>query len=194
VFTKYDAELVEINPLFVTGEGLVAGDGKLIIDDNSMFRQTSFELSRDQFDSDMEYEAALEGIPYLHFDGDISLMCASAGLTNTVFDLINYEGGSVANYLEFGGPTYKKAGKAMELCLKNKSKVILIVTIVRADVMADDIAKAIEEMHPDRPIIECIRRTGEEAAQEMLKKAGLDYLTDTEEAVRKAIVIAGGGK
>ena len=193
IFIKYDAELVEINPLCETGEGIVAADGKMIIDDNSMFRQNSFVLTRDRFDSDMEYEAALEGIPYLQFDGDISIMCAGAGLTNTVFDLINYEGGSVANYLEFGGPNYKKAGRAMELCLKNKSKVILIVTfgtIARADVMAEDIVKAINELHPDRPIVACIRGTGENEAHEILKKAGLDIITDTEEAVRKAIGIA----
>lgn len=195
IFLKYDAELVEINPLFVTAEGVCAGDGKMIIDDNSMYRQTSFEMTRDRFDSDMEFEAAKEGIPYLQFDGDISLMCAGAGLTNTVFDLINYEGGSVANYLEFGGPNYRKAGRAMELCLRNKSKVILIVTfgtIARADVMAEDIVKAINEFHPDRPIIACIRGTGEEEAQITLKKAGLDYLTDTEEAVKKAVAISRG--
>jgi succinyl-CoA synthetase beta subunit len=191
-FIKYDAELVEINPLCETSEGIIAADGKMIIDDNSMFRQSSFELTRDRFESDMEYQAALEGIPYLQFSGDISLMCAGAGLTNTVFDLINYEGGSVANYLEFGGPNYRKAGKAMELCLKNKSKVILIVTfgtIARADVMAEDIVKAIEEFQPDRPIVACIRGTGEEEAHVTLKKAGLDILTDTEEAVKRAIAI-----
>ena len=195
VFVKYDAELVEINPLCETSEGIIAADGKMIIDDNSMFRQASFEMTRDRFESDMEYEAALEGIPYLQFDGEISLMCAGAGLTNTVFDLINYEGGSVANYLEFGGPNYKKAGRAMELCLKNKSKVILIVTfgtIARADVMAEDIVKAMEALRPDRPVIACIRGTGEEEAYETLKKAGLEYLTDTEEAVKKAIAITKG--
>jgi succinyl-CoA synthetase beta subunit len=193
LFVKYDAELVEINPLFKTPQGLVAGDGKFIIDDNSMFRQSAFELTRDRFDGDMEYEAALEGIPYLQFDGNISLMCAGAGLANTVFDLINYEGGAVANYLEFGGPNYKKAGRAMELCLRNKSKVILIVTfgtIARADVMAQDIVKAIEQLRPDRPVITCIRGTGEEEARETLQKAGLEFLNDTEEAVRKAIAIA----
>ena len=34
VFVTYDAELVEINPLFITNSDLVvAGDGKLMIDD-----------------------------------------------------------------------------------------------------------------------------------------------------------------
>lgn len=194
IFKKTDAELVEINPLFITKNGeLLAGDGKLAIDDNSAFRQAEYTPGRDYYGSDAEYEAAQEGIPYLQFDGDISLMCAGAGLTTTVYDLINYEGGSVANYLEFGGPNYRKAGRAMQLCLKNNSKVILIVTfgtIARADVMAQGVADAIATLKPDRPIVVCIRGTNEEEAEKILKKAGLEPLFDTEEAVRKAVAIA----
>lgn len=197
VFDQFDAELVEINPVFITTDNqVIAGDGKLIIDDNSMFRQASYEVTRDYFDTDMEYEAALEGIPYLQFDGDISLMCAGAGLTTTVYDLINYENGSVANYLEFGGPNYRKAEEAMRICLKNDSKVILIVTfgtIARADVMADGIVAAIAKLNPDRPIVTCIRGTNEIEATKTLQEAGLLCLTDTEEAVRKAVEIAKGG-
>ena len=195
-FLKHDAELIEINPLFITeNDDVIAGDGKLSIDDNSSFRQTSFEKTRAYYDSDAEYESALEGIPYLQFDGDISLMCAGAGLTTTVYDLINYEGGTVANYLEFGGPNYKKAVKAMELCLKNDSKVILMVTfgtIARADVMAEGIVDAINRLKPDRPIVTCIRGTNEEEASRILKAAGLEPIFDTEEAVRKAVSIAAG--
>lgn len=197
IFEKYDAELVEINPLFVTKEGdVIAGDGKLSIDDNSTFRQKAYEESRDYYENDIEYEAALEGIPYIQFDGDISLMCAGAGLTTTVYDLINYAGGTVANYLEFGGPNYRKAEESMALCLKNESKVILIVTfgtIARADVMAEGIVKAIEKLRPDRPIVTCIRGTNEKEAVKILGKAGLKCIFDTEEAVQKAIDIAAGG-
>jgi succinyl-CoA synthetase beta subunit len=196
IFRKYDAELVEINPLFISQENdVVAGDGKLVIDDNSMFRQPGYELSREYFDSDVEYEAAIEGIPYLQFDGSISLMCAGAGLTTTVYDLINYAGGSVANFLEFGGPNYKKAEKAMELCLKNCPKVILIVTfgtIARADVMAQGIVDAMEKLKPKIPIVTCIRGTNEEQATDILNEAGLECIFDTEEAVKRAVDIASG--
>ncbi|NQT58071.1 MAG: acetate--CoA ligase family protein [Bacteroidetes bacterium] len=197
VFSRHDAELAEINPLFVTKSGdVVAGDGKLMIDENSMHRQPDFERTREYYDSDMEFEAAQEGIPYLQFDGDISLMCAGAGLTTTVYDLINYEGGTIANYLEFGGPNYRKAVRAMELCLRNDSKVILIVTfgtIARADVMAEGIVDAIRRLRPDRPIVVCIRGTNEEQAVKTLKEAGLDPLYDTEEAVRKAVELCRTG-
>lgn len=196
LFRSNDAELAEINPLFLTGAGeLIAGDAKLIIDDNSLDRQPRYEISREQFDSDAAFESAQEGIPYVQFDGNISLMCAGAGLTTTVFDLVNMEGGSVANYLEFGGPNYHKAKRAMELCLKNESKVILIVTfgtIARADVMAEGVVEAIKSLKPDRPIVACIRGTNEEAAEKTLREAGLKPLFDTEEAVRKAIALCGG--
>jgi len=197
IFRDYDAELVEINPVFITNDGVVvAGDGKLSIDDNAAFRQKEFPLIRDYFSSDMEFESAQKGIPYLQFDGDISLMCAGAGLTTTVYDLVNYEGGKVANYLEFGGPNYTRALEAMELCLRNPSKVILIVTfgtIARADVMAQGIVDAIQKLKPNRPIVTCIRGTNEEAAVEILRSAGLTPIFDTEEAVRAAVALASKG-
>jgi len=197
IFSAQDAELAEINPLFVTKSGaLVAGDGKLSIDDNSMFRHPEWEPGRDYFESDIEFEAYKEGIPYLQFDGDISLMCAGAGLTTTVYDLIADAGGTVANYLEFGGPNYRKGLKAMELCVKNDPKVILIVTfgtIARADVMAEGIVQAIEALKPKCPIVVCIRGTGEDAAAATLKAAGLEPLMDTEVAIARAVALAREG-
>ena len=195
VFRSLDTELAEINPLFVTKSGdLIAGDGKLSIDDNSMFRHPEWEPERDYFDSEIAYEAAKEGIPYLQFDGDISLMCAGAGLTTTVYDLIVDAGGTVANYLEFGGPNYRKGLRAMELCVRNNPKVILIVTfgtIARADIMAEGIVGAISTLKPPCPIVVCIRGTGEDEAAATLKAAGLDPLTDTEVAVKRAVELAG---
>jgi succinyl-CoA synthetase beta subunit len=195
-FRKYDASLAEINPLFVTKDGrLIAGDGKFVIDGNSLARQPKFQLAREYFDSDVEFEAATEGIPYIQFDGNIGLLCAGAGLTTTVYDLINDEGGKVANYLEFGGANYTRALKALELCLKNDLKVILVVTfgtIARADVMAEGLVNAMKELRPTMPIVPCIRGTNEEEAVKTLRAAGLEPLFDTEEAVRKAVAIAAG--
>jgi succinyl-CoA synthetase beta subunit len=195
-FRKYDASLAEINPLFVTKQGgLVAGDGKFVIDGNSLARQPRFKQERAYFDSDVEFEAATEGIPYIQFDGNIGLLCAGAGLTTTVYDLINDEGGRVANYLEFGGANYTRAHKALELCLKNDIKVILVVTfgtIARADVMAQGLVDAIKDLKPTMPVVPCIRGTNEEVALKTLKEAGLEPLFDTEEAVRKAVAIAAG--
>ncbi len=196
VFRKTGAELAEINPLFIAKSGAVlAGDGKLIIDDNAGGVRARYPYAPEYFDTQTEYEAALEGIPYLQFDGDIALMCAGAGLTTTVYDLIHYAGGTVANYLEFGGPNYTKALQAMQLCLKNPSKVILVVTfgtIARADVMANGLVEAIKALKPAVPIVTCIRGTNEEEAFRILRAAGLDPLYETEDAVQRAVDIAAG--
>ena len=197
VSVKRDVELAEINPLVITKNGaVVAADGKIILDDSASFRQKNFTLTREHFDSDIEFEATQKGFPYIQFDGAIGLMCAGAGLTNTVYDLINYYNGTVANYLEFGGPNYKRGVEAMELTLRNKPKVILIVTfgtIARADVMAESIAEAKEKLKPNIPIITAIRGTGEEKAQEILRSIGLEPLLDTEEAVKRAVELTGRG-
>ncbi|TMN23176.1 ATP-grasp domain-containing protein [Lentibacillus cibarius] len=196
VYWKHDAELVEINPLMVTEEGnFVAGDGKVTIDDNALYRHPQFSLTREHFEDDVQYAAAIEGIPYLQFSGDIGLMCAGAGLTNAVYDLVNDYGGSVASYLEFGGPNYHKAVKSMELIMQNEIKVLLVVTfgtIARADVMAQGLVDAIKEHQPEFPIVTAIRGTGEEAARDILQDFGLEPLSDTEEAVKQAIKLAGG--
>ncbi len=198
LFQKYDAELVEINPLVITQQGdLVAADGKITIDDDALPRQERFSLSRDFFESDIAYEASQEGIPYLKFDGDIGLLCAGAGLTNVVYDLINYGGGSVDSYVEFGGPNYRKAAKALELMMKTEPKVVLVVTfgtIARADVIAEDLVEAIKRLEPDFPIVTAIRGTGEEKVRDLLGEVGLEPLEDTEEAVEKAIELAGSAK
>jgi succinyl-CoA synthetase beta subunit len=198
LFQRYDAELVEINPLVVTASGaLVAADGKVTIDDGSLARQSRFPLSRDYFESDVEYEAAAEGIPYIEFDGHIGLMCAGSGLTNVIYDLVNYGGGSVGSYVEFGGPNYRRAAKAMELTMLSKPRVLLVVTfgtIARADIIAEDLAEAIGRLQPDFPIVTAIRGTGEEKVRELLDGAGLEFLDDTEDAVERAIELAGGDK
>ncbi len=198
LYREKDAELAEINPLFLTPEGnFVAADAKLSIDDNALFRHPEFHQEDDDFESDIAREASAAGIPYLQFDGDISLMCAGAGLTTAVYDLVVDFGGSVANYLEFGGPNYRKSIKAMELCVRNNPKVILIVTfgtIARADIMAEGIVEAINRLRPNCPIVTCIRGTGEEKAHEILRNAGLTPLIDTEEAVRSAVALSKGGR
>ncbi len=195
-FRACDAQLAEINPVFITKEGqVIAGDGKLIIDDNSVARQPKYQLMPEYFDSQAEFEATVEGLPYLVFNGDIALMCAGAGLTTTVFDIISDFGGTPAIYAEFGGANYTKAVRTMELCLQTPSKVILVVTfgtIARADVMAKGLVEAIKIHNPQVPIVTCIRGTGEEEAFEVLREAGLEPLTNTEQAVQRAVDIAAG--
>ena len=44
-FRKYDAKLLEINPLLLTPAGPIAADAKMVLDDNALFRQTELLAS-----------------------------------------------------------------------------------------------------------------------------------------------------
>lgn len=195
LFREHDAELVEINPLVITGQGqLVAADAKFNIDDNARFRQRTHTRSRDHFDHELEFEAFSSGLTYIHLDGEIGVMSAGAGLTMTVLDLIDHFGGRAANFLEFGGALYERAREAMKITLSNPSvKVVLITTfglIARADVIAGGIVRAIKEFEPEVPIVAAVRGTGEEKATEILREAGLTPFSDLEEAVKEAVRIS----
>jgi succinyl-CoA synthetase beta subunit len=58
--------------------------------------------------------------------------------------------------------------------------------------MAEGITKAVQELKPNCPIVACLRGTGEERVDEIFAPIGLKRLSDTEEAVRKAVAIASG--
>ncbi|WP_338833380.1 Succinate--CoA ligase [GDP-forming] subunit beta [Moorella humiferrea] len=198
VFRSFDAELAEINPLVVTGDGkMVAADAKVNIYDGALFRQKDFVKGTERYDNEREYRAAQYGLGYVKLDGNIGVLCTGAGLTMTVLDLINYYGGKPANFLEFGGATYKNSYYAMQLVLEDPDvKVILINTfglVARADVISQGLAQAIKELKPPQPIIASIRGTGEEEAREILRKeVGLEPYANVEEAVRAAVKLAGG--
>ena len=195
LFRSYDAELVEINPLVIDAEGKVwAADAKFRIDDNALFRHKEFERGREQFDDDLEYEAFKLGLSYVALDGNIGVICTGAGLTMTTLDLIKLNGGSPANFLDFGGANYKNAANALKIALKIKGlKVLLLVTFglfARADTIAEGVVQAIEEIKPKVPIIMAVRGTGEERAREMIEAIGIETYNDTESAVKSAVELA----
>jgi len=195
LFRTHDAELVEVNPLVLTAtETVVAADAKFRIDDNALFRQKGFIRGREQFGDDLEFEAAESGLSYVRLDGNIGVLCTGAGLTMTTLDLVKMNGGQPANFMEFGGATYTRAATALRIALRNPHvKVLLIVTfglVARADVIAEGLVKAIQEIRPTLPIITAVRGTGEEKARELIRSQGIPTYDDTEEAVRKAVELA----
>ena len=66
-----DATLAEINPLVITGEGqLLAVDGKMVLDDNALFRHPDLEKLRDEDeDQEAEIRAREHGLSYIKLGG-----------------------------------------------------------------------------------------------------------------------------
>jgi len=171
IFRKFDAELVEINPLIITQNGeLIAGDAKMTIYDNALFRQ-EFEVRPDEFDNEREYEAAKYGLSYVELDGNIGIYATGAGLAMTVMDAV-----------------YACGGENVEVLL-----LVLFGLVSRSDVICEAIAPAIAERKSQikKGIVAYISGTGEEIGRKiMMDVAGISSEKSLEDAVRKAVELA----
>ena len=103
-FLETDSLLMEINPFIVTEDGkLAALDCKINFDDNAMFRHKDLKDLRDLAEEDpLEVEASKFALNYIKLDGSIACMVNGAGLAMATMDIIQYAGGSAANFLDVG--------------------------------------------------------------------------------------------
>ena len=197
LFEGEDAELVEINPLAVLKDGRVmAGDAKLIVDDNAEYRHAEYaDLPQDR--TPIEEEAHDKGITFIQLDGDIGVIANGAGLTMATLDVLNLKGGRGGAFLDLGGTDDpEKVKQAFEILLKAKPSVILLNIfggITKADTVALGVRRALEEMHVNVPVVARIKGVNEDRAREILK--GIGYSADTmEEAAELAVKVRAGGK
>src|ERR1035437_1299356 len=104
-----DASLVEINPLCVVAtpdgkETVLAVDAKISLDDNGLFRHPDIQAMRDlNEEAPLEIEASKFQLNYIKLDGNIACLVNGAGLAMATMDIIQYAGGSAANFLDVGG-------------------------------------------------------------------------------------------
>jgi len=87
LFDREDAELVEINPLAVVGEHLLALDAKVIIEDDASFRHPEYAEIRDDR-TPLEEIAREKEIAFVQLDGNIGVIANGAGLTMATLDVL----------------------------------------------------------------------------------------------------------
>lgn len=199
-FKANDATLTEINPLVITGDNhLLAVDGKMLIDDNALFKHPELAEERDM-DIEEESEIAAEehGLTYIKLDGNIGCMVNGAGLAMATMDIIKYYGGEPANFLDIGGgASAGKVAAALEIILKDPNVNAVLFNIfggiTRGDLVAKGILTALEEIKPEIPLI--IRLVGTNAKEGRELLAGADMITaeTLAEAAEKAVAAAKGG-
>lgn len=176
VFTRFDGELVEINPLVVTKDNhIIALDCKFSMDDSGIPRQAEIApCGSPEKLSQLEARGAEQGLKYIELGGDVGIIANGAGLTMTTMDVVSFYGGKPANFLEIGGESYTKAKPALELVLSNPAVKSLVVNFcgafARCDVMTGGIIDAWLELKPDIPIFFSIHGTGDVDAIALLKE------------------------
>lgn len=180
LFTACDANLVEINPLVVTGGGdLIALDAKIDLDDNALYRHAELAAQHDPSQEDArEMEARAEGLSYISLDGDIGCMVNGAGLAMATMDLIALHGGAPANFLDVGGgATAERVARAFKLILSDEKVAAVLVNIfggiVRCDLIADGILEAVKEVGVEVPVVVRLEGTNAALGLERLAQSGL---------------------
>lgn len=196
LFTRYDAILLEINPLAIDENGrMVALDVKMSFDDNGLFRQKEI---LDLWDSGelhpLEDEASKESLNYVAMDGNIGCLVNGAGLAMATIDLIDYYGGKAANFLDVGGgASPEKIEKAIRILLKDKGIKVLLINIfggiLRCDRFAEGLVRALGKEYTAIPIVIRFKGTMIEKGKEIILRSGLNliWVASMEEAVKMAI-------
>jgi succinyl-CoA synthetase beta subunit len=186
---KLEAQLVEINPLVMTPSGLIAVDGKMILDDDTAFRQQLVEKLLERKLSDLEKLAKIAGFSFVELSGDIGILANGAGLTMALLDVLSELGLHPANFLDVGGGASKeRVYKALELIFKLQPKAVLVNIfggITRCDIVAQAIIQALEDFSDAPPMIIRLTGTNEKEGIALLKQANISAYQDVMEAVKK---------
>jgi succinyl-CoA synthetase beta subunit len=181
LFTENDVNLVEINPLVVTGDNeLLAVDAKVNLDENSLFKHAELAAMFDPTqEDDAEVMAKQFGLNYISFDGEVACMVNGAGLAMATMDLIKLQGGEPANFLDVGGgTTAERVAEAFKLIMSDtKVKSILVNIfggIVRCDLIAEGIIQAAKEVGITLPVIVRLEGTNAELGRQLLQESGMN--------------------
>ncbi len=196
VFKKYDCELVEINPLVISGEQLIAADSKINIDDEARFRFPEGTPVVEERTA-LEKKAHDIGISYVELDGNIAVMANGAGITMATLDIIQHFGGNPRNFMDAGGGADLEAtAQALEILISTNPKVILVNIfggITRCDEVARAFAKVKNSMGIPVPVVIRLSGTNEDEGIAILKEIGIDSYNNIREAAAKAVEIAMAG-
>ena len=192
-----DATLAEINPLVITEDNrLIALDGKMLLDDNALFRHPDLAELRDlDVEASSEVEARKYGLTFIKLDGNIGCMVNGAGLAMTTMDIIKLFGGEPANFLDIGGgASSDKVAAAMRIILgdPNVRSVLLNIFggITRGDEVARGILVAIDEVKPTVPMVIRLVGTNAEEGRKLLSDAKMITADTLVEAAKKAVEAA----
>ena len=181
-FIETDSTLMEINPFITTKDGkLLALDCKINFDDNAMFGHKDLKELRDLAEEDpLEVEASKYALNYIKLDGNIACMVNGAGLAMATMDIIEYAGGSPANFLDVGGgANQEQIENAFGILLSDPNVKAIFINIfggiLRVDVLATAVVAAAKKLNVKIPIILRLEGTNVEEGRQILAESGLKF-------------------
>jgi succinyl-CoA synthetase beta subunit len=202
VYMDYDANLIEVNPMVRTKEKrFLALDAKMVIDDNALYRQPEILAMRDLTEEEpTEIEAGKYGLSYVKLNGNVGCIVNGAGLAMATTDIIKYEGGEPANFLDVGGgASTETVAKGFEIILRDKNVKAIFVNIfggiVRCERVANGIIEATKNINVSVPVVVRLDGTNAEEAQNILNSSNIKNIisaTDLRDGAKKVVAAAKG--
>ncbi len=197
--------LVEINPLFLTAAGPVAGDAKVVVDVNELERPTALRAmveARKHVYADM-WRKLEEGFDFIDVDpeGTIGLVTTGAGLSMMLIDELVARGGRPVNFCDIR--TGQLRGKPDRLVrvlgwLVERRVRVVFVNIFAGITDLGEFAKLLDEalaLVPElnAPIVLRLVGAGEEAARAELavRRPDLVVHSDLDEALDRVVALIG---
>ncbi|EMY77170.1 succinate-CoA ligase, beta subunit [Leptospira weilii serovar Ranarum str. ICFT] len=179
-YIQEDASLLEINPLILTKQNeIIAGDCKMDLDENALFRHADNAAFRDISEEDpLEVQASEFNLNYVKLDGNIGCMVNGAGLAMATMDIVKLAGAEPANFLDVGGGASKTTvTNGFKIILGDPHVKGIFVNIfggiVRCDMVAEGIIEAAKAVDLKVPLVVRLQGTNSELGREVLNKSGL---------------------
>jgi succinyl-CoA synthetase beta subunit len=201
VFLDREALLIEINPLFVRPDGSwVAGDAKLVTDDNALERQPVLrELLERRAAAYPETALKLNhGFDYVVVDpeGEIGLLTTGAGLSMMLIDELRAAGLKPYNFLDIRtgglrGETTRLVSVLDWIARGPQVKTLLInifAGITELGEFSRLLAAALAQSPLRVPVVARLVGNGLPAARVVLARAGIPLYTELDDAVAEVRV------
>jgi succinyl-CoA synthetase beta subunit len=207
IIHEYDASLVEINPLVLSGEmGFIAADAKIILDDSAYFRHRELYAGLEADKRMPEGGGGLRKVlaekaeipTYIELGGCIGIIADGAGTGMLTFDLVKDHGGEIETYCELGGKaTPALIEEAMRIVLSNEKVRALLINLIgglnRMDEMAEGIVAYVSENRPvEAEVVVRMSGTMEREGREILRTQGITAYDNIYEAIERAVELSGG--
>jgi succinyl-CoA synthetase beta subunit len=198
-YEAIDASLAEINPFILTKDGKVyALDAKINLDDNALYRHKDLVELRDLNEEDpLEVEASKHGLNYIKLDGNIACMVNGAGLAMATMDIIQYAGGSPANFLDVGGgASAEQVKNAFRILLSDANVKAVLINIfggiLRCDTLATGVVGAARDLNIQAPIVVRMEGTNVELGRKILAESGFNFTVadGMRDAAEKVVALA----
>ncbi|NQZ13211.1 MAG: ADP-forming succinate--CoA ligase subunit beta [Alphaproteobacteria bacterium] len=194
-YMETDAAIVEINPMILAGDEVMALDAKINFDPNALYRQPEVAALRDESEEDANEKIAHDNeLSYVRLDGNIGCMVNGAGLAMSTMDIIKLHGGDPANFLDVGGgATAERVTVAFKIILSDPNVKGILVNIfggiMKCDVIAEGVIAAAKEVDLKVPLVVRLEGTNVEKGKELMAGSGLPIIAadNLEDAAAKVV-------